>query len=187
MGDVIAYMVFDVVYYAMFVLNNNLDLILWDMFSKSAISLWGIQSQIVGYYQYDSKENNFDLYLGIGDSKSATEIAGSTLEFKDFPVGWGNGADSHIRFDRQSESNCDAWCIFWGGAAAGDVIVRTSKLAKAFFEGSKVVVNPWYLGVDAVVIVVDYIRTFSPTDPLVMMEPGSTRITAPNPGLDFPK
>lgn len=89
--------------------------------------------------------------------------------------------------DKNGVKTFETRYIFWGGAAAGDAIVRKSKLAKAFFEGSKTAVNPWILGVDAVVIVVDYIRTFSPSNPFVMMELGSARITAPNPRLDFPK
>jgi hypothetical protein len=181
MGDVIVYDVLGTINYAMFVLNNNGVLILWDMSSKQPISLFGIQNQIIGFYPFDKEENNFDLYYGIGNSTGAAEVVGSTIHFQSFPPGWGNGVESYVRFYRQSEFNCDGACPVISAWTTGLLVIEVAK----FLAGSGG--NPWILSINTAILIIDIARNIENGDPLVVLYPGQSPTPAPLPDLDFPE
>jgi hypothetical protein len=180
MGDVIAFDVQGEVNYGMFVLNENFDLVLWDMTLNQPISLRDIQDQIIGFYPYDEEEGDFDLYAGIGNSINAERQVGSTLEFRDFPLDWRLGDNSYIQFIRRDEFNCNLACGVTGVVSGGITLWEIAGYL-AEYGG-----NPWVLGVSAVVLVVDMARNFSPTDPLVYMEPGNPPAPPTFTPPDFP-
>jgi hypothetical protein len=182
MGDVIAYNLNGTVQYAMFVLNGTNGVQLWDMSSHQIISLKAIQSEVIGFYQYDANENNFDLYLGIGDTKYAKETAGATLEFGDFPTNWGAGPDSHISFTRMDEFHCEFLCKFAGIGSGVGFTYEGAKVLVAYFTGLSVSPATWgWLAVSTAVLAADLISNYSPGDPIVTIESG------PVPVLTQPK
>jgi hypothetical protein len=161
------------VQYAMFVLNGTNGVQLWDMSSHQIISLKEIQSEVIGFYQYDSEENNFDLYLGIGDTKYANETVGATIDFGDFPTNWGNGPDSHISFTRMDEFNCSLGCGIAGVFSGYGLASQGYKVLAGYFAGLSVTPITWIaLVVNAGVLVWDLASNYSPGDPIVTVEPG---------------
>ena len=163
----------------MFVLNGTNGVQLWDMSSHQIISLKEIQSEVIGFYQYDSEENNFDLYLGIGDTKYANETVGATIDFGDFPTNWGAGADSHVRFSQRGTLQCNELCIGLGAYSAGQFLWDVT----GYMIGTGG--SPVGLTAAGLALVLSLAASYSPGNPLVTIQLGPLDIVDPS-DLKFP-
>ncbi len=183
MGDVIAYNLFGAAAYAMFARDAETGaLALWDMTMKTQISLFNIRDAFMGFYQYDKGSDNFRLNLGIGNNPRGSRNAiGDTLGFRDFPVGWPGGDDSHVRYYPQDEFRYNGPCTV-AGILSGAGSFREITLLALRSGGSL----PW-LGVGIIALAVDIVAAYSNGNPVVIMYPGPAQPAAPVPVLDFPQ
>jgi hypothetical protein len=192
MGDVLAYSLLGETQYAMFAFDITTGRLgLWDMNTKRSISIRGLQSMVMGFFQFDKETDNFKLNMLFGNSSDAEKVIGSTLEFNDFPAGWGAGNNAHIGFSTRSKLNCGWACggiAFYSGAQIfKDIISLVGR--EAFKSATKSAASAWTsppvgIVIGVTIFAVDMMLNLEPDDPYVIIKPGTAPAGSP-PTLDL--
>jgi RHS repeat-associated protein len=181
MGDILAYNLMGYSQFAIFALDTRTGFFgLWDMSLRRQISIRDIQSLIMGFYRFDKSAGNFKLHAGIGNSAGAREVLGETLEFSDFPVGWGLGNDAHVTISQNSEYSCNLWCMTADTISGGTLLYELGTYASG--SGG----NPYLLGLGGLALTVSVVLPLSPGDLVVKIHSGPAKPVPPVEIITFP-
>jgi RHS repeat-associated protein len=184
-GGLVAYNLFGNVQYAMYTSAKTW----WDMTLKQTISIRDIQHYIMGLFEYQPKVSNFKLNSYFGHVSETKNEIGDTLEFSDFPVGWGNGNDSHVGFYSQSKIDCGTGCSIVGYVSGVTLLHELGILAfeSVASSSSASMAGPYaWAAVATTVFIADLALNIVPSEPLVLIYPGPAQIFAPIPTIGLP-